>query len=159
MKNLLPLGILAFCCVVLMGCPYESHVPIGLPTAPVDTRYVGKWGSEDETYNKYTVEVKNATEYKIVQHSITGNTAHFTGYLTDVKGATFMNLFSDSTQTYFIYRINLDPGGNKFTLVPVSEKLGEHFGSSDALRNYVEKHLNLQSFYNQEDKEEFIKAE
>lgn len=159
MKKLLPLGLLAMLSVVLFGCPYESSVPLSKTGMPVDHRFIGKWISDDETYNKYTVELKNESEYKITQRSLTGNTAHFTGYLTDVKGATFMNLYSDSTKTYFLYRVKIEPNANRLTLMPISEKLDEHFGSSDALRNYVEKHLNLQSFYNDADKEEFYKSE
>ena len=158
MKKLLPLCLLALCSVAMMGCPYESHVPID-GGEPVDKRFVGNWSSEDETYNKYTVSPKSATEYSILQKTVTGSTAKFTGSLCDVKGATFMNLYSDSTKTYYIYRIKFDPTGTKFTLMPVVESLNQHFSSSVALRSFVEKNLNLQSFYNNDDKEEFYKSE
>lgn len=159
MKKILPVILVAFSSLLLFGCPYESQVPVGKPEIPVDKRFVGNWRSDDESYNQYVVSVKSPVEYAILQKNSVGGVSKFTGYLSDVKNAMFMNLYSDSTKSYYIYRINFDAGGDKFTLMPVAEDLPEHFGSSEALRNYVEKHMNLQSFYNAADKSDFYKAQ
>lgn len=158
MKKILPVILVAFSSLMLFGCPYESQVPVGKPEVPVDNRFVGKWLSDAESYNQYTVSIKSPVEYAILQKNTAG-TSKFTGYLSDVKNAMFMNLYSDSTRSYYIYRINFDAAGNKFTLMPVADNLPEHFGSSEALRSYVEKHMNLQSFYNNDDKADFYKAQ
>ncbi len=156
-NKLIQLGVLAFFSLGLFGCPYESHVPISKPSIPVDTRLLGKWGSKDEVYNSYTVTRASETEYHILQRNTIGNTARFKGFLSEVKGQTFMNLYSDSTKTYYLYKMKIEPAADKFTLVPLSEQLSEHFGSSEGLRSYLERNMNFKSFYNEEDKSEFQK--
>jgi hypothetical protein len=156
MKKLMQFSMLAICCLGLFGCPYESQVPISSPTVPVDVRFLGKWSSKDEVYNTYTVTKATETEYKILQQNIS-NTAKYTGFLSEVKGSTFMNLQSDSTGAYYLYRVKMDPKGNRFVFVPLAENLPDHFGSMDGLKNYLEKNMNFQSLYNEEDKAEFEK--
>jgi hypothetical protein len=97
-------------------------------------------------------------EYSIVQKNIS-STSRFKGFLSEVKGSMFMNVYSDSTRSYYLYRVKIDPSANRFTLVPLSENLPDHFGSVDGLRNYLEKNMNFQSFYNEADKAEFEKAD
>jgi hypothetical protein len=157
MKNLMQLSLAVVCCLVLMGCPYESQVPISKPTIPVDSRLLGSWSSNDEVYNSYIVTRASEAEYHILQHNIAG-TSRFRGHLTEVKNAIFMNLYSDSTKNYYLYRVSLTPDGDRLTLLPVSKDLPHHFGSMDGLRNYIEKNYSFQSFYNEADKAEYIKA-
>lgn len=158
MKKLMQFSMLAICCLGLFGCPYESQVPISTPSVPVDTRFLGKWSSKDEVYNTYVVTKATETEYKILQQNIS-HTARYTGFLSEVKGNMFMNLQSDSTGTYYLYRVKMDTKGNKFVFVPLAENLPDHFGSMDGLRNYLEKNMNFQSLYNETDRAEFEKIE
>ncbi len=158
MNQLKILSLLVFCSLALLGCPYESQVPISHPSIPVDTRLLGKWESKDEVYNSYTVSKASPTEYHIVQHNIS-NTSYYKGHLSEVRGSLFMNLYSDSTRSYYLYRVRLDSSGNKFLLIPVSRDLPDHFGSVDGLRNYVEKNMNFQSFYNDKEKAEYEKLQ
>jgi len=157
MKKLIHFSLLVVCCLGLFGCPYESHVPISKPSIPVDTRFIGEWSSKDEVYNTYTVTKASETEYKIIQRNIS-NTAKFKGYLTEIKGNMFMNLYSDSTKTYYLYRVKMDEEANRFLFTPLSPDLPDHFGSMDGLRTYVEKNMNLKSFYNEDDQVEYQKV-
>ena len=157
MKKLIQLSLLSVLCLGLFGCPYESHVPISSPTLPIDSRFLGQWSSKDEVYNTYTVTKASETEYKIVQKNIS-NTAKFTGFLSEVKGGMFMNLYSDSTKTYYLYRVKMDPGANKFIFTPLASDLPDHFGSMDGLRAYLEKNMNLKSLYDEDDKAEYEKV-
>ncbi|HRO44199.1 MAG TPA: hypothetical protein PL009_15300 [Flavipsychrobacter sp.] len=158
MRKLHFISLLLFGCLGLLGCPYESQVPISHPTIPVDARLLGNWSCKDESYNSYTVTKASSNEYHIVQHNIS-NTSRYKGHLSEVKGAMFMNLFSDSTKAYYLYKVKMDSAGSRFTLIPISEKLSDHFGSVDGLRNYVEKNMNFQSFYSEQDKLEYEKQE
>jgi len=156
MRKLTYLSLVAICCLGLFGCPYESNVPISRPSIPVDGRLLGNWSSKDEVYNTYTVTRASETEYNIVQHNIS-HTSLYRGYLSELKNNLFMNIYSDSTKSYYLYRVQVDADANKFTLTPLSQDLSDHFGSMDGLRNYVEKNMNLKSFYNENDKAEFEK--
>lgn len=156
MKKLIHLSLVAICCLGLFGCPYESQVPISTPNIAVDNRLLGVWSSKDEVYNTYIVSKGSDKEYRIVQKNIS-NTSKFTGFLSEVKGTLFMNLRCDSTGTYYLYKFRLDAAGNKFSLLPLSDNLPDHFGSMDGLKNYMEKNMNFQSFYNETDKSDFEK--
>jgi len=70
-----------------------------------------------------------------------------------------MNLYSDSTKSYYLYRVKMDTTARRFTLIPISNNLPDHFGSVEGLRNYVEKNMNFQSFYNENDKAEYEKLD
>jgi hypothetical protein len=131
-------------------------VPISSPTLPIDNRFLGQWSSKDEVYNTYIVSKASETEYKILQKNIS-NTAKFTGFLSEVKGATFMNLYSDSTKTYYLYRVKMDTSANKFVFTPLASDLPDHFGSTEGLRTYLEKNMNLKSLYNEDDRTEYEK--
>lgn len=159
MRRLMQTGALALCCLMLYGCPYESQVPIDKPRIPVDERMLGAWLSDDQSYNRYTVSRASEYEYKVLQRATTGNTSRYKAHLTDVRGATFMNLYSDSTGTYYLYRVRINPDGSRMTLMPVTESLPGQFVSSEDLRSYIESHMNLKSFYKEEDREEFYKAD
>ncbi len=157
MKKSLQSGILALCSLMLYGCPYESTVPVSQPSIAVEEQLLGQWVSEAESYNEYFISKADKMHYKVLQRAITGHTADYLGHLSEVKGITFLNLYSDSTQTYYLYRINLNAAEAQFTLMPVSSKLTEHFSNSAALRNFVEKNMNLRSFYDSEGSAEFVK--
>jgi hypothetical protein len=119
---------------------------------------LGKWTSKDEVYNTYTVTKASPSEYHIIQHNIS-STSRYKGHLSEVRGTLFMNLYSDSTKSYYLYRVRLDTTGSRFTLIPVAANLPDHFGSVDALRSYVEKNMNFKSFYNEADKADYEKLE
>lgn len=158
MRKLSFLSLLAICSLGLFGCPYESQVPISKPYIPVENDLLGKWTSNDEVYNSYTVTKASATEYRIVQKNIS-KVSTYKGHLSEIRGNVFMNVYSDSTKVYYLYKIKLDPAGDKLTLIPVSDNVPEHFGSIDGLRHYLEKNMNFQSFYNEKDKADYKKAE
>ena len=157
MKKTLQSGILALCCLMLYGCPYESTVPISKPSIPVEERLLGQWVSDAQSYNEYFVSQADKMHYKVAQRAITGHTAEYLGHLSEIRGVTFLNLYSDSTKTYYLYRINLNTSEARFSLMSVSNKLSEQFTSSAVLREFVEKNMNLRSFYDSEGPEEFIK--
>lgn len=114
----------------------------------------GKWTSKDEVYNTYTVSQASATEYNIVQVNSIGDVTHYKGFLSQVKGAMFMNVYSDSTKAYFLYKVVID-GADKFTLIPFSDEIKERFTNSAALQDFVGRNMNLRSLYKLEDKADF----
>ncbi|MBS1782248.1 MAG: hypothetical protein JSS78_04215 [Bacteroidetes bacterium] len=156
MNKVIYLVALMIISIGLGGCPYESAVPISSAAIPVDPRFLGKWNSKDEVYNNYQITQSSPTQYHVVQKNIS-QTAQFTAFLSEVKGALFMNLYSDSTKAYYLFRIKPDTSGNKFTLTPIAAELPEHFNSSEALKSFVEKNMNLQSFYDETDRAEYEK--
>jgi len=159
MKKLLQSFTGILCALLLCGCPYESSVPIDTPKIPVEESLLGQWVTDAESYNEYFITKAGNTQYRIRQKSITGNTAYFTAHLSEVKGTSFLNVYSDSLRVYYLYRIKLSAKEGKCSLMPVSAAISEQFASSLDLRKYVEKNMNLLSFYNGSEQEEFVKLQ
>ncbi len=157
MKIFASLGLLLVFCLCLMGCPYESSVPISKPTFPVEKKFLGRWESPDEVYNHYTVTEASPTQYDIVQVNTMGDVARYSAFISEVRAIMFLNVFSDSSKKYFLYRIDIDSSGKSFELKPLSKELPEHFSNSEQLRNFILKNMNLISFYAEEDKAVFYK--
>ena|SRR5690606_31898850 len=156
MKNSVFLSFLVVFSLGLFGCPYESQVPISQPSIPVDAQWLGTWNSKDEVYNSYKVSKASALEYHIEQHNIR-QVSHFRGFLSEVRGNMFMNLYSDSAKTYYLYRVKLEDSGKKLIFIPLKRDLKDHFGSMDGLRNYIEKNMNFRSLYSEKDQAVFEK--
>lgn len=154
MKKFLQGSLLVLCSIGLFGCPYESKVPISQPTIPVNKSMLGKWSSKDEVYNSYTVTQASPTEYNIEQVNTLGEIKHYKGFLSQVKGSMFMNVYSDSTKAYFLYKVVID-AADRFTLIPFSDEIAQKFTSSNELQDFVGKNMNLRSFYKLDDKADF----
>ncbi len=159
MNKLMQSGILILCCLLLYGCPYQSTVPITTPSIPVDERLLGQWASDAQSYNEFYVSKIDNFHYKVLQQAITGQTSVFKAHLSEIRGVSFLNLYSDSTQTYYLYRINLNAPEGRLTLLNISERIGDQFNSSASLRQFVEKNMNQKSFYDSEGPEDFIKLQ
>lgn len=135
----------------LMGCPYESHVPITRPNIPVRKDLLGHWSSKDEVYHQYTVTKASEYVYGILQENTLGDKRKFKGHVSEIKGGIFMNLHCDSLDVYYLYRIQMD-APTRLVFIPIEPATPRQFHHSESLQEYVEKNMNLKSFYNEGEK-------
>lgn len=147
MKTTVYTTLLLILSLAFMGCPYESEVPITKPTTPIKKEYLGVWNSKDEVYHSYTVTEASPTEYRILQKNLLGETRQFKAHLSEIRGGVFLNLHCDSLNIYYLYRLQID-APDKIVFIPIDPTIPEHYKNSEDLRHYVEKNMNLQSFYN-----------
>lgn len=165
MKNKYLLILLCCICLVFMGCPYNSEVPIDqATTGKIDAKLLGKWQQRTSEDVTYVVSKKDDNIYSIVEKhkKIEGQTPEddktYNGFLTDVDGVKFLNLFEpdQDTKSYYFYKVEFSDETGGFTLYPVSDYITEKFTASEDLKKFVQQYKTLSFFYGT--KEEYIKV-
>lgn len=144
---------------LLMGCPYETEVPISEPNVTFPAELLGKWqpvnSSEDiMTIKKKTDHVVSITKTK-KQPGPDDNPEEFEAYISQVGAITFLNISEVeedvSDGKYYLYRMEVHANGSRITLSAVSENIDEQFNTSAELKAFIEKSMHLSFFYERED--------
>lgn len=157
MKNLFRLSALICCSLLLFGCPYESKVPISKPKFPPDNSLIGKWVEKGQNKEEYTVSI-DGYEYKIEGKEIkSGNTENYKGFITEVKGVRFFNIYEKGADeiSYALYKI--ETGNNTITLKGISEKITDKFTTSNDLKAFIEKNMGSATFYDPKEEMTFVR--
>lgn len=164
MKKYLPVALLPLISILLFGCPYDSKIPLSEPEQKTDKRFLGKWQSEDEVYNTYTIAPLNSREYSIIQKTSTGDIHKYIGFISVIKGASFLNAYSDSTKSYYLYRLKFDSSADEMTVMPFARNLPKKFNDfpkklsdTQALNDFVWRNMNLRDFYDIDEQSVFKK--
>ncbi len=161
MKKLQFFSVLVLLSILFMGCPYSADVPIDQPTVKIDDKLLGKWESKSSSESTVNVTKLDANTYKIEQKtSSTATPEVYSGYLSDVNGTKFLNVWSDgnSEKKYYLYKVELNNSATKVTLLPVTDNIEEKFTTSQELKDFIKKYMGL-SFFFSKDKEVYIKAD
>lgn len=144
---------------LLMGCPYETEVPISEPNLKFPAELLGKWqpvnSSEDiMTIKKKTDHVVSITKTK-KQPGLDDKPEEFEAYISQVGAVTFLNISEAeedvSDGKYYLYRMEVAANGSRITLRAVSENIDEQFNTSAELKAFIEKNMHLSFFYERED--------
>jgi hypothetical protein len=168
MKKIYLLLTLGICALLFTGCPYKSEVTIDTPTSvKIDTRMLGKWqqrNSEDVTYvvtkkddNTYSILEKNKPQEGQKQSADDNKT--YNAFLSDVDGTKFLNVCevtTDSSKTYYFYKLEFNDETNGFSLYPVSDYITETFTASADLKKFIQQYKSLSFFFGTKD--EYIKV-
>jgi len=163
-KNLLPLIILAFAVIIITGCPYASKVPIDQPSVKVQKELIGKWvKAGDQTKENpefFVISPIGDVKYNIVKNEYnTYDSAYketiYISHISKVGNLEFMNMQQDGKGDYYLYRIDLGQG--EFTLYELTDNIDEKFNTSEELKAFIQKNMNLSFFYNK-DEERYIKS-
>lgn len=165
MKNKYLIVALLFCSIVFTACPYNSDVTIDQPNAvKVDARLIGKFQQRTSDDVTYVVKQKDDNTYSILEkHKKTeGSTPQddktYNGFLSDVDGVKFLNLYEpdQDSKSYYFYKIEFSDETDGFTLYPVSDYITEKFTASADLKKFISQYKALSFFYGA--KEEYIKV-
>lgn len=163
-KNLLPLFILAFAVMIIMGCPYASKVPIDQPSVKVQKELIGKWvKAGDQTKENpefFVISAIGDLKYNIIKNEYNSyDSAYketiYISHISKVGNLEFMNMQQDGKGDYYLYRIDLGQG--EFTLYELTDNIDEKFNTSEELKAFIQKNMNLSFFYNK-DEERYIKS-
>ena len=151
-------NLLALICIacLLISCPYFSEVAIDNPNIKVDRNLLGKWISSDdlEKENPEYYEINEHDEYRydILKYTYGDSTYSHNSYIshiTEVDGATFLNMSMDETG-FYLYKIEMDE--KSFTLYEITDNIDEKFTKSEELKEFIKKNKNLSFFYNKSEK-------
>jgi hypothetical protein len=167
MQKLLSLVSLVLFSFFLMGCPYESEVPIDQPSVKYPAGLLGKWEPKSSSDDIMIISRKDDLLMKIVktkkEAKADDTPEEYEGYLSDVGGTKFLNLYekkeeSFGTKKYYLYKLELSTSGARVTLSPLTENIDEKYDKPADLKAFIQKNMNLSFFYHKED-EVYIRAD
>jgi hypothetical protein len=157
LKWILPLLVLT---VMLGGCPYGSEIPLDTTGKKINPALLGTWEPKTSSDDKYKITKEDDFTYKIVKTSKNSKEpSTYKGYLTDLDGDTFLNLWEEngsSEKTYYFYKLELNSSSTKATLSSVTENITEKFTTGEEMRAFFKKYKNL-SFFFDKNQDVFIK--
>ncbi len=160
MKSLRYSGLL-LALIFLTACPYESSVPITAVSENIDEAFLGKWVKEGEQDQEFPSEYYEITGISAQLYEISKNDlnnedstyrsetyiSHISTLQKDDEKFTFLNMKKDGK--YYLHKVDLD--ADKFVLYEVTDNIDDQFSSSEELRTFVEKHMDLSFFYNKDE--------
>lgn len=163
MKSVKFLALFGALSLVFMGCPYESKIPLDTADkSKPDKALVGKW--EEKGSDEYEWKCSmDGNQYRIEKKSLEGEESEptvYIGWLTEVGGSMFMNVYEqdyDTEKAYWIYRMEKKGEGDRVKFKAVTDNITEEFATSDEFKTFVKKHMDLTFFYNKDDEKTFYK--
>ncbi len=160
MNKLLAGILLVGMSMVFTGCPYSAEFGIDAkPTIKINTQILGKYESKGSSDYSYTISKHDDYRYKIEKKSTTSSSIdNYFAYLSIIDGVQFLNVSEEeSSQTsYFFYKLTISSGGDNINLAPVTENIAEQFKSSEEMKKFFQKYMNL-SFFFSKDEDFFVR--
>ncbi len=156
-------GLLAMCAVAIlfMGCPYSSENAIDeKPVVKIMPSLLGKWEQRSSTDYSYVITKTDEFNYHIEKiHVSDGKKDLYDGFLSDVGGEKFFNIWDESAtpKVYYLYKVDMSGGDALVKMVSVTQNIDEKFTSSAELRKFIEKYKGLTFFYDK-DEDSYIKT-
>lgn len=159
MNKLVQLVAITACCFLLMGCPYETEVPISDPSVKFPAELLGKW--KPQSSSDEIITIKKKTDY-IVSISKTkkepkedDKPEEYEAYLSEVDAVIFLNISELNEQgsgaNFYLYKMEVAANGSLITLNAVTENIDEQFSNSAELKSFIQRNMHLSFFYEKEE--------
>lgn len=155
MNKLVQLMAMAACCFLLMGCPYETTVPISEPSIKFPAELLGKWVPQSSSDEIMTITRKTDYIFSIrttkKEPQENDKPEEYEAFLSEVDAVKFLNIseLSDesSGKKYYLYKMDISANNSLITLNAVTENIDEQFSNSADLKAFIQKHMHLSFFY------------
>ncbi|MFA5404048.1 MAG: hypothetical protein WC358_03855 [Ignavibacteria bacterium] len=163
MKKSILLFVLFSISISFYGCPYDSKVAIDEPSIKVDKSYSGMWVTKgggtqylvtklDDYHLKiaqlpYVSKEANATDSK--------DTTFYNVHFSKIKDVSFLNVSQKTkydapgSENYYLYKFSVK-SENEISLTEITSNIKEKFSSSEKLKKYIEKYMDLSFFFGAE---------
>jgi hypothetical protein len=147
------MGVFALC-LVLMGCPYESPIPLSeAATKPSDNLF-GTWEESGNPSVTITVSKADGNHMKVVKSTANEGSEptieNYNAYITEISGKIFLNVSEvsdyETEPKYYFYKIEKN-GEFKLQLFEVTPNIRETFTSSDEMKKFFSANMNNSYFY------------
>jgi hypothetical protein len=163
MKKLILLFVLFSLTIFFYGCPYDSKVAIDEPSIKVDKSYTGTWVTKGGS-TQYLVTKLDDYHLKIAQLPYISkdadakdskDTTFYNAFFSKIKDASFLNISQKTkydapgNENYYIYKFSVK-SENEISLIEVTSNIKEKFSSSEKLKKYIEKYMDLSFFFGAE---------
>jgi len=163
MKSVKFIALFGALSLVFMGCPYESKIPLdSADKAKPDKALVGKWEEKGSDDYEWKCEL-DGNQYRITKTNTAdgGEPTVYIGFLSDVAGTPFMNVYEQDyseDRKYMIYRME-KKGEDRIKFKAMTDNVTEEFTTSEEFKTFVKKNMELSFFYNKDDEKTFYKDE
>ncbi len=164
MKTLSIIALFGTLSLVFMGCPYESKLPLdSVDKAKIDKDLVGKWEEKDSEDYSWKCEL-DGNQYRITKKSNDDAEAEptvYIGFLSDVGGTQFLNVYEqdyDSEKSYMLYKME-KKSEDRVKFKAVTDNITDEFTTSEELKAFVKKNMELTFFFNKDDDKTFYKED
>jgi hypothetical protein len=144
----------AACCLILMGCPYESDVPLSEANTKPTDNLIGTW--EESGNPAVTITVERGSGNMLIVTKTTKNEGmeptidDYNAHITDINGTIFFNVSEineyDSEPHYYIYKVEKN-GEFKMMLYEVTPNIREKFTNSAEMKAYFTANMKNSYFY------------
>ena len=164
MKTLSVIALFGTLSMVFMGCPYESKLPLDTADkSKPDKDLVGKWEEKGDEDYSWKCEM-DGNQYRITKKSLEDSESEptvYVGWLSDIGGTPFMNIYEQdysSDRSYMLYRME-KKSEDRVKFKAVTDNITEEFTTSEDLKAFVKKNMELTFFYNKDDEKTFYKED
>lgn len=164
MKTLSYVALFGTLSLVFMGCPYESKLPLDTADkSKPDKELVGKWSEKDSDDYIWKCEM-DGNQYRIEKKSIEDSEDEptiYIGWLTDVGGSPFLNVYEqsyDEDKSYMLWKLE-KKSEERIKFKAVTDNITEEFTTSEDLKTFVKKNMETSFFYNKDDEKTFYKED
>jgi hypothetical protein len=140
--------------IVLMGCPYESAVPLSEANTKASDNMIGTW--EESGNPSVTIDIVRGNGNFLKIEKVTKNEGSeptiedYTAHITDVNGTMFLNVSEineyDTEPNYYLYKLEKN-GEFKITVFEVTPNIKEKFTSSDEMKKFFASNMQHSFFY------------
>lgn len=106
----------------------------------------------------------DGNQYRIEKKSLEDSESDptiYIGWLTDVGGSQFMNVYEqdyESEKSYMIYRME-KKSEDRIKFRAMTDNVTEEFTTSEEFKAFVKKNMELSFFYNKDDEKTFYKED
>lgn len=165
MKSVKFVALFGALSLVFMGCPYESKIPLdpAEKAAKPDKSMSGKFEEKGDDSYSWSCEIEG-NQLRITKKSIEDSESeptNYVGWMSMVGDAQFLSVYENdysSDRTYYIYRA-IKKGEDRWKFQAVTDNITEEFTTSDELKAFIKKNMELSFFYNKDDEKTFYKEE
>ena len=151
--------------LLITACPYESSVPLTVPSEILMPELLGKWVVHDGKGNHVVINKLNTNQYQINDFKFDNDkreyiSENYRAHSSTIDDEIFLNvspapkissvdIHGIKLESYFLYKIKFQ-GTDSLLLVEVSQYIREQFINSVELEAFVKKYKDLSFFFGEE---------
>ena len=165
MRNFLKCFSILSIYLLITACPYESSVPLTVPSEKLIPELLGKWVVHDGKGNHVVINKLNTNQYQIKDYKFDNDkreyiSENYRAHSSTIDDEIFLNvspapkissvdIHGIKSESYFLYKIKFQ-GTDSLLLVEVSQYIREQFINSVELEAFVKKYQDLSFFFGEE---------
>jgi len=151
MNRILILTAVILLGIILPSCETAKFPIDSPPNVKIDNRLLGTWRANGK-HEEFTLLKQSDNEYLIMYKNKRHNEFDkYPAFLSNVDGATFLNIFSNDDKEapgyYFLKIIDINTRKNEVTIANVVDSTIKTIAEPAGIRERISKHLTDPAFY------------